>query len=30
MHLWKMPAGVITEIWLYSWDTAALLTYLKF
>ncbi len=29
MHLWKMPAGVITEIWLYSWDTAALLTYLK-
>jgi hypothetical protein len=29
IHLWKMPAGVITEIWLYSWDTAALLTYLK-
>jgi ketosteroid isomerase-like protein len=29
VHQWKMPAGVITEIWLYSWDTAALLTYLK-
>ena len=29
VHLWKMPAGVITEIWLYSWDTAALLTYLE-
>jgi ketosteroid isomerase-like protein len=29
MHLWKMPAGVITEIWLFSWDTAALLTYLE-
>ena len=29
LHLWKMPAGVITEIWLYSWDTAARLTYLK-
>jgi hypothetical protein len=29
VHLWKMPAGVVTEIWLYSWDTAALLTYLK-
>jgi ketosteroid isomerase-like protein len=29
IHLWKMPAGVITEIWLYSWDTAALLAYLK-
>jgi hypothetical protein len=29
VHLWKMPAGVITEIRLYYWDTAALLTYLK-
>jgi ketosteroid isomerase-like protein len=29
IHLWKMPAGVVTEIWLYSWDTAALLTYLN-
>ena len=29
VHLWKMPAGVVTEIWLYSWDTAALLNYLK-
>jgi ketosteroid isomerase-like protein len=29
VHLWKMPAGVISEIWLYSWDTAALLAHLK-
>ena len=29
LHLWKMPAGVITEIWLYSWDTAALLAHLE-
>ncbi len=29
VHLWKMPAGVITEIWLYSWDTAALLAHLE-
>ncbi len=29
VHLWKVPGGLLTEIWLYFWDTAALLAYLK-
>ncbi len=29
VHLWRMPGGLITEIWMYFWDTAALLAYLK-
>ena len=28
VHLWVMPHGLLTEVWLYYWDTARILTYL--
>lgn len=29
VHFWKIQLGVVVEIWLYYWDTAAIIAYLK-
>ena len=29
VHLWKLLPDLVTEIWLYYWDTAQIITYLS-